>query len=126
MKKKYNAVIFESLHDYEDSELKAEACHTAILEMEYAYALNLLREGNLIEAYEKGARLGYDLISNHTFVDCNKRIGMYVMIFISPARHICVYKGRCLCYNDKKEGRGAPCVYIRQCLFSGEVWLQGL
>lgn len=29
---------------------------------------------------EKGARLGYTLISNHAFVDGNKRIGMYVMI----------------------------------------------
>ena len=28
---------------------------------------------------EKGARLGYSLISNHAFVDGNKRIGMYVM-----------------------------------------------
>lgn len=29
---------------------------------------------------EKGARLGYTLISNHVFVDGNKRIGMYVML----------------------------------------------
>jgi len=29
---------------------------------------------------EKGARLGYSLVSNHAFVDGNKRIGMYVMI----------------------------------------------
>ena len=29
---------------------------------------------------EKGARLGYCLISNHAFVDGNKRIGMYVML----------------------------------------------
>jgi len=29
---------------------------------------------------EKGARLGYNLISNHAFVDDNKRIGMYVML----------------------------------------------
>lgn len=28
---------------------------------------------------EKGARLGYSLISNHAFVDGNKRIGMYVI-----------------------------------------------
>lgn len=28
----------------------------------------------------KGARLGYTLISNHAFVDGNKRIGMYVML----------------------------------------------
>ena len=29
---------------------------------------------------EKGARIGYSLISNHAFVDGNKRIGMYVML----------------------------------------------
>ena len=29
---------------------------------------------------EKGARLGYSLISNHAFLDGNKRIGVYVML----------------------------------------------
>lgn len=29
---------------------------------------------------EKGARVGYNLISNHAFVDGNKRIGVYVML----------------------------------------------
>jgi len=29
---------------------------------------------------EKGARLGYNLISNHAFVDGNKRIGLYIML----------------------------------------------
>ena len=29
---------------------------------------------------EKGARLGYALISNHAFVDGNKRIGAHVML----------------------------------------------
>ena len=29
---------------------------------------------------EKGARIGFALISNHAFVDGNKRIGMYVML----------------------------------------------
>ena len=29
---------------------------------------------------EKAARIGYSLISNHAFVDGNKRIGMYVLI----------------------------------------------
>ena len=29
---------------------------------------------------EKGARLGYTLISNHAFLDGNKRIGMYIML----------------------------------------------
>ena len=31
-------------------------------------------------AEEKGARLGYSLISNHAFVDGNKRIGAHVML----------------------------------------------
>lgn len=29
---------------------------------------------------EKGARLGYNLISNHAFVDGNKRIGVFIML----------------------------------------------
>ena len=29
---------------------------------------------------EKGARIGYSLISNHAFVDGNKRIGVHVML----------------------------------------------
>ena len=29
---------------------------------------------------EKAARIGYSLVSNHAFVDGNKRIGMYIMI----------------------------------------------
>ena len=29
---------------------------------------------------EKAARLGYGLISNHPFIDGNKRIGVYIMI----------------------------------------------
>jgi len=29
---------------------------------------------------EKAAKLGFSLVSNHAFVDGNKRIGMYVMI----------------------------------------------
>jgi death-on-curing protein len=29
---------------------------------------------------EKGARLGYSLISNHAFIDGNKRIGVYIML----------------------------------------------
>ena len=29
---------------------------------------------------EKAAKLGYSLISNHAFVDWNKRIGVYVML----------------------------------------------
>ena len=29
---------------------------------------------------EKGARLGFSLVSNHAFVDGNKRIGIYIML----------------------------------------------
>ena len=29
---------------------------------------------------EKGARIGFSLISNHAFVDGNKRIGMYILL----------------------------------------------
>ena len=29
---------------------------------------------------EKGARVGFSLISNHAFVDGNKRIGMFIML----------------------------------------------
>ena len=29
---------------------------------------------------EKAARLGYSLISNHAFIDGNKRIGIYIML----------------------------------------------
>ena len=34
---------------------------------------------------EKGARIGFSLISNHPFVDGNKRIGMYVMLVFLEA-----------------------------------------
>jgi len=50
---------------------------------------------------EKAAWLGYSLISNHAFVDGNKRIGMYVMltfleingIHIDPTNEEVVYAG---------------------------------
>ena len=50
---------------------------------------------------EKAAWLGYALISNHAFVDGNKRIGMYVMlsfleingIHIDPTNEEVVYAG---------------------------------
>lgn len=37
---------------------------------------------------EKGARIGYALISNHAFVDGNKRIGMYVLLIFLEANGI--------------------------------------
>ncbi len=43
---------------------------------------------------EKGARLGFNLISNHAFVDGNKRIGLLVMI------SFLMYEGIKLSYTD--------------------------
>lgn len=37
---------------------------------------------------EKSAKLGFDLISNHAFLDGNKRIGMYVMLTFLEANGI--------------------------------------
>lgn len=37
---------------------------------------------------EKAAKLGYSLISNHAFVDGNKRIGMYIMLTFFEANGI--------------------------------------
>ena len=45
---------------------------------------------------EKGARLGYALISNHAFVDGNKRIGMYIMLTFLEVNGI-----RLDCTNDE-------------------------
>lgn len=45
---------------------------------------------------EKGARLGYTLISNHAFIDGNKRIGMYVMLAFLEVNGI-----RLNCTNDE-------------------------
>lgn len=40
---------------------------------------------------EKAARLGFALISNHAFVDGNKRIGMYVMMTFLEVNGIKIY-----------------------------------
>ena len=40
---------------------------------------------------EKGARLGYTLISNHAFVDGNKRIGMLIMLTFLEANGASVH-----------------------------------
>ena len=37
---------------------------------------------------EEAAKLGFDLISNHAFLDGNKRIGMYVMLTFLEANGI--------------------------------------
>lgn len=46
-------------------------------------------------AEEKGTRLGYSLISNHAFVDGNKRIGMYAMLIFLEVNGI-----RLACSNE--------------------------
>lgn len=45
---------------------------------------------------EKGARLGYALISNHAFVDGNNRTGLYVMLSFLEMNGIPVQ-----CTNDE-------------------------
>lgn len=50
---------------------------------------------------EKGARLGYTLISNHAFVDGNKRIGMYAMLTFLEVNGI-----RMDCTNEDVVGVG--------------------
>ena len=40
---------------------------------------------------EKGARIGHALISNHAFVDGNKRIGMYVLLTFLEVNGIRIY-----------------------------------
>jgi death on curing protein len=45
---------------------------------------------------KKGARLGYTLISNHAFVDGDKRIGMYIMLTFLEINGI-----RLECTNDE-------------------------
>ncbi len=40
---------------------------------------------------EKGARIGYALISNHAFVDGNKGIGMYVLLTFLEVNGIRIY-----------------------------------
>lgn len=44
---------------------------------------------------EKGARLGYSLISNHAFVDGNKRIGTYIMLMFLETNGI-----KLNCFDD--------------------------
>ncbi len=39
-----------------------------------------VRDEGLLDSALEAARLGYTLISNHAFVDGNKRIGVYVML----------------------------------------------
>lgn len=50
---------------------------------------------------ERGARLGYTLISNHAFVDGNKRIGIYVMLTFLEVNGI-----RQDCSNDEVVAAG--------------------
>lgn len=56
---------------------------------------------------EKGARLGYALISNHAFVDGNKRIGMYVMLTFLEVN------GIRLDWRQRRGRRGRSCCRLR-------------
>ena len=40
---------------------------------------------------EKGARLGFNLISNHAFIDGNKRIGVHIMVLFLSLNGIELY-----------------------------------
>ena len=42
---------------------------------------------------EKGARLGFSLISNHAFVDGNKRIGMYILLIFLEVNGVFIRPG---------------------------------
>ena len=60
---------------------------------------------------EKGACLGYHLISNHAFVDGNKRIGMYVMLMHQRGSGCCRPCHRFRRYGLRRPfvlGPGAP------------------
>ena len=46
---------------------------------------------------EKGAKLGYSLISNYAFVDGNKRIGVYIMLVFFEMNGICLQ-----CTDDER------------------------
>ena len=50
---------------------------------------------------EKGARIGFALISNHAFVDGNKRIGMYIMMAFLEMNGIRI---QCVERRDKISG----------------------
>ena len=50
---------------------------------------------------EKGARLGFSLISNHAFVDGNKRIGMLIMLTFLEVNGV-----RLRCSNEEVAAAG--------------------
>ena len=39
---------------------------------------------------EKGARLGYNLVANHAFIDGNKRMGIHIMILFLECNGVCL------------------------------------
>ena len=63
---------------------------------------------------EKGARIGYSLISNHAFVDGNKRIGMYIMLTFLEVNGV------------KLEITNEDIVYVGLSVASGEMKYDGL
>ena len=63
---------------------------------------------------EKAARLGFALVSNHAFLDGNKRIGMYVMLTFLEVNGI-----RMNCQNE-------DVVQAARGVASGEIGYEGL
>lgn len=63
---------------------------------------------------EKAARLGFALISNHAFVDGNKRIGMYIMLTFLEANGL------------KARPTNADVVRVGLAVASGEMKYDGL
>ena len=59
---------------------------------------------------EKGARLGYTLISNHAFVDGNKRIGAHAMLVFLALN------GYVFSYTQKEGKEFNPCPLCSQSL----------
>ena len=61
---------------------------------------------------EKGARIGFSLISNHAFVDGNKRIGMFVLLIfleingvrVSPSNEEVARVGLAVAAGEMKYG----------------------
>ncbi len=63
---------------------------------------------------EKAAKIGYSLISNHAFVDGNKRIGMYVMLTFLEVNGI------------KVAATNEDIIYVGMAVASGEMKYDGL
>lgn len=70
----HDELIFETggIHGLRDEALLDSALHSPFQSFDGVEAFPSIQQ--------KGARLGYGLISNHVFLDGNKRIGVHVML----------------------------------------------